>query len=265
MKYLLIITISILLFNSCGSDNKQKSLDINTKSQNGIDETTKNLDSSSSTSLIIDVNPGIMVNSYPGNGYDLYVYTPNKLYYHLTNKRPGFNPNNYLSVAAAFTDSDLISTSGKLIIDGETIFKNNNPTLSGGCIIGNNSIKIIDKTNNIDSLIKSVSNNHESYFQQALLVYKNKSIVWNLDHGDLKVQRRALIEFNNQFSICESSGGVDVETFTLDLIKLGVKNAIYLDMGGWSEGWYKSVDGKQISIGGKNASKSQINWLYLSK
>ena len=265
MKQLLIIILSILLFNSCLSDDKQECVDTTTTTKNEIENSTINSNSSSNTSTIKDANPGIITNSYKGTGYDLYVYTPNKLNYHLTNKRPEFTPNNYLSVAGAFTDSDLKSTSGTLIIDGKTIFKNNNPKLSGGCIIGNNSIKIIDKTNNIDSLIKSVSYNHESYFQQALLVYKNKSIVWNLKHGNLKVQRRALIEFNNQFSICESSGGVDVETFTLDLIKLGVKNAIYLDMGGWSEGWYKSVDGKQIRIGGENNSKSQINWLYLSK
>lgn len=193
------------------------------------------------------------------------VYTPNKLKYHLTNKRPENTPSNYLSVAAAFTDKDLKSTTGKLIIDGETIFKNNNPKLSGGCIIGNNSIKIIDKTNNIDSLGKSVLNNHESYFQQALLVYNNKSIVWNLPNAELKIKRRALIEFNNQFSICESDGGLDIKRFQVALINIGVKNAIYLDMGSWSEGWYKSVDGKQISIGGNNASKSQINWLYLSE
>ena len=196
----------------------------------------------------------------------MYVYTPNKLNYHLTNKRPEFNPNNYLSVAAAFTAKDYISTSGLLILEGNTIFKLFHDSLTGGCIIGEKSIKIVTQIENIDSLKKSIITNRESYFQQALLVYKNKLIKWNQPNGDKKVQRRALIEFNNQFSICESSAGVDVETFTLDLIKLGVKNAIYLDMGGWSEGWYKSVDGKQIKIGDNFSSTLlQTNWIYLSE
>ena len=44
MKQLLITLLFILLFNSCASDNNQESIDANTKSQIGIDETAKNLD-----------------------------------------------------------------------------------------------------------------------------------------------------------------------------------------------------------------------------
>jgi hypothetical protein len=209
--------------------------------------------------------PGIITNKYKGSICDLYVYTPHKLTYHLTNKRPTFTNNNYLSVAAAFTAEDYKSKSGMLIIEGNSIFNSYNDSLTGRCIIDGSSIRILDYVKNIDSLKSKIITNKESFFQQALLVYNKKPVKWNLKHGPDKLQRRALIEFNNQFSICESSTGVDIETFTLDLIKLGVKNAIYLDMGGWSEGWYKSVDGKQIGIGGKNASKSQINWLYLSE
>jgi len=266
MNHLLITTISILLFHSCTSDNSQGGCNDKLEPIASITETSNELKPSIANQSTKDAEPGIITQSYDGGVCKILVYTPNKLKFNLTNKRPENTPNNYLSVAAAFTDKDLKSTTGKLIIDGETIFKNNNPKLSGGCIIGNNSIKIIDKTNNIDSLSKAVFNNHESYFQQALIVYNNKGIVWNLPNGDLKVKRRALIEFNNQFSICESASSLDIKKFQEALIDIGVKNAIYLDMGSWSEGWYKSVDAKQIKIGDNFSSTHlQTNWIYLSE
>jgi hypothetical protein len=50
------------------------------------------------------------------------------------------------------------------------------------------------------------------------------------------------------------------------LISNNIKNAIYLDMGTYSEGWYKNDDGKINTIGEdmKNTDK-QSNWIVYEK
>lgn len=59
-------------------------------------------------------------------------------------------------------------------------------------------------------------------------------------------QFRALCDRNNQLCIIESAGPVQFGTFISSLLSLGVSEALYLDMGGWSFSWYRDKNGEVV-------------------
>jgi hypothetical protein len=79
-------------------------------------------------------------------------------------------------------------------------------------------------------------------------------------------QRRALVELAGQrFVVVESmSDSLTMQQFGEDLLELGAYNALYLDMGDWDEGWYKT--GKQVVKLGHRRTETgrQSNWLVLT-
>ncbi|MBP6611602.1 MAG: hypothetical protein KA206_11025 [Paludibacter sp.] len=45
------------------------------------------------------------------------------------------------------------------------------------------------------------------------------------------------------------------------MVDADVKNALYLDMRGWSEGWYKITNDEKMVIGeGMTSTDRQTNW-----
>lgn len=75
---------------------------------------------------------------------------------------------------------------------------------------------------------------------QELLVYQGRSV-----HaaGGSVFQRRALAELaGHRFAVVESvADNLTLKQFGDDLLELGARNALYLDMGDWDEGWYKAA------------------------
>jgi hypothetical protein len=57
-----------------------------------------------------------------------------------------------------------------------------------------------------------------------------------------------------------------IDDFIQSLIFLGYEQAIYLDMGSWSEGWYRNDENEIIRIGNNwKSSHLQTNWLVIRK
>jgi hypothetical protein len=57
-----------------------------------------------------------------------------------------------------------------------------------------------------------------------------------------------------------------IDEFIKGLIELDYQQAIYLDMGSWSEGWYKDDSNNVIRIGNNwKSSHLQTNWLVIRK
>jgi hypothetical protein len=52
-----------------------------------------------------------------------------------------------------------------------------------------------------------------------------------------KLHMRVIAKIENETFIIESDSNIESEIFISTLIKMGVSDAIYLDMGSWSEGW----------------------------
>ena len=67
---------------------------------------------------------------------------------------------------------------------------------------------------------------------------------------------------DNSFCICQSKERLTIQDFQKALVDAGVENAVYLDMGGWSEGWYKNAYDEKMVIGeGMTSTDKQTNWL----
>ena len=77
---------------------------------------------------------------------------------------------------------------------------------------------------------------------------------------------RVLAKYNDELCIVQSAAPVVYQNFVEGLVKLGVKDAIFLDMGGWSYSWYRNKDGQLIELFPKGQkTKHQTNWLVFRR
>ncbi|RZK61367.1 MAG: hypothetical protein EOO59_05245 [Hymenobacter sp.] len=112
--------------------------------------------------------------------------------------------------------------------------------------------------------LAEVSRQHGTLLLQELLVLDGKN---QKPAGGSLFQRRALVEFaGHRFAVVESaSDATDMQQFGDDLVELGAKNALYLDMGDWDEGWYKRA-GQVVKLGHRRTeTPRQSNWLVFEK
>lgn len=80
------------------------------------------------------------------------------------------------------------------------------------------------------------------------------------------LERRALfIGASGSFAVVESEGPVELGVFAQDLVALGARAAMNLDMGRWSEGFYRVRKGSEPVTLGKDfrSTAKQTNWLVL--
>jgi len=246
MKKIFYFIIAVLISASC---NKRKAL---------INEAI--VDNKSNSSLIYSDSCYVDVQNFKNNNYSLTIFKPNGLNIRLASKRPSVCEHNYFCVAAAFT-SKTTTIDGLFIERGKKVATSKLDILNGTCVLKNDRLKILKSSSLTESLISEIENGKFSLFQQVLLVYDSKIVDCEL-FGSSKFMRRALIQFNNSFSVCQSNEALTIKDFQTALVQLGVTNAMYLDMGGWSEGWYKNAKGQQVIIGeGMNSTAKQTNWL----
>ncbi|MBR5254956.1 MAG: phosphodiester glycosidase family protein [Bacteroidales bacterium] len=199
------------------------------------------------------------------SNYTFAVYKPENATYHFQRTKPDSNNNNLLmSVVAAFTSKapeHIVGTSvsnGKKKIyptDAETAY----------CLIIGEDVKIESLNQNRNISIEKAVKQKGDYFQQMHLVengqpksceiFKNRSTF-----------RRALAQKEGQTHIVETLDRMTIDDFVEVLINLGYEQAIYLDMGSWSEGWYRDSEDKIVKIGNNwRSSHLQTNWLVIHK
>ena len=109
--------------------------------------------------------------------------------------------------------------------------------------------------------IASLRDRRASLFQQYQLV-QNKVAATFKDKK--KFQMRAIVKFSDgREGVVESLKAIDFKTFNEDLVALGVKDALYTDMGAWDEGWYRHpVTEKVVAIGNdRSKTNKQTNWV----
>lgn len=262
-----IISIILLFFISCNS----KELEAN----NGIlklDIIKLKVEVKNLKEDILNLKKSNLKN-WISNHNDLTFYDPENFTIKLFSLRPSKKNNKFvLCVPSAFTDdpknnSNLID--GYFIEKGNVISKDINTDLSGTCIIFKNRPIIIPSIN-LTRASKTAIENKSSLFQQFLLLYNNK-IISNLKFekaisSKRKLLRRAIVEINNHVFIVESKAQYSIIDFQNLLFSNKVKNAIYLDMGTYSEGWYENDVGKITIIGETmiNTNK-QSNWIVFEK
>ncbi|UOQ69888.1 phosphodiester glycosidase family protein [Hymenobacter volaticus] len=169
-----------------------------------------------------------------------------------------------LSVAAAYTDLqtnqplDLLVDQGQLRQAQATV----------GWLDG--VLTIVDTTLTLTRIapgqtppsaeLEQVRRQKGTVLLQELLVYQGQNLK---PAGGSLFQRRALVEFrDHRFAVIESvSDSLTMHQFGEDLRALGARNALYLDMGDWDEGWYRK--GKSVVKLGYRRTQTarQSNWL----
>ena len=263
----IIIYFFLIFFLSCNSKNQESNNDILNSEVNKLKIEVKILKNE-----ILNLKK-CKAKSWIYYKNDLTFYDSSNFAIKLFSKRPDKKNNQFvLVIPAAFTDDprnnhNLID--GCFVAKGIKISNDYNEDLSGTCVISNN-IPIIYESKNLPQIIKTASANKSSLFQQFLLVYKHKKIsnikFENKPSSKSRLMRRALTEIGNKFYIVESKLECSIIDFRNLLVSNNVKNAIYLDMGTYSEGWYRNEFGKTITIGKdmKNTN-NQSNWLVFQK
>jgi hypothetical protein len=169
-----------------------------------------------------------------------------------------------LSVAAAYTDLDTYRPLDLLVYQGKIVQTKATVGFLDGvltCIGDSLTITHIPGGQSPPrATLERVRSQHGTVLLQELLVFQGK----NLKQGAGNVfQRRALAEFpNHHFVVVESASDyLSMKQFGDDLVELGAKNALYLDMGDWDEGWYKAGS-HLVKLGNRRTQTArQSNWL----
>ncbi len=173
-----------------------------------------------------------------------------------------------LCIPAAFTTAhnqvDGVFISNGAIGNGSAV----NRDLGGAIIIENGKCRLFPSDQGValsEEVLQGVQQSHGSLFQQFLIVHECKPASFK---DKSKFQRRAICETTKgTFGIIESDRPISFATFNDDLVALGIKEALYADMGAWGEGWYRNATtDKIIKIGlDRSLTYKQSNWLLLKK
>lgn len=198
------------------------------------------------------------------------VFYPEKMAIQVVTRRPSPGDKHYqLSVAAAYTDLqtgqplDLLVGAGRVLQPKAKVgFLDGVLTIIGPTL----TITQIPKGQSPPSAqLEHVRSQQGTLLLQELLVFAGKN---QRPAGGGIFQRRALVEFaNHQFAVVESgSDYLTLKQFGDDLLELGARNALYLDMGDWDEGWYKTGSNKVVTLGNRRSQTArQSNWLVFAK
>lgn len=192
-------------------------------------------------------------------------YVPQNAHYHFQRVKPDSNNTNLLmSVVAAFTSKAPEHVVGTSVSNGKKrIYPTDAETAY--CLIVGEEVKIEALSENHKSAIETAVKQKGDYFQQMHLVEDAEAKTCEI-FKNRATFRRALAQKEGETHLVESLDRMTIDDFIQSLIFLGYEQAIYLDMGSWSEGWYRNEDNEIIRIGNNwKSSHLQTNWLVIRK
>ena len=137
---------------------------------------------------------------------------------------------------------------------------------------------VIAPMDSLEVMIRRAEADGGSLFQQMLLVYNGKDV-----YGGRPIYRtkknicRAVCLFDRRsekadvgvtpdggFTIIQSCYPVSLDCFVKALVHMGVRHALYLDMGmGWNYGWFRADEGAPARLLFAVRSIYQTNWLVV--
>ncbi|CAN5149541.1 hypothetical protein BH10CYA1_BH10CYA1_60170 [soil metagenome] len=172
----------------------------------------------------------------------------------------------YLCIPSAFTTPydqvDGVYISNGLIGNAHGV----NKELGGAMLIENGQCKLLSTNKGTmitEKFLNDVQRGRGSLFQQFLIVHDGKAASFK---DKSRFQRRAVCETTKgTFGVVESDKPITFTTFNDDLVSIGIKEALYCDMGAWDEGWYRSgTTGEVTKIGlDRSLTNRQSNWLLM--
>ena len=119
-----------------------------------------------------------------------------------------------------------------------------------------------------EALINSVVSNKGVFFMQ-------KQVLCNGEKGCLEFKRgpklkpdfyRVLAMYEGRLCVIQCAQPMVYTSFVDKLAGIGIKDAIYLDMGTWKYSWYRNSDDYPIDIFPKEPNtRFQTNWLVFKR
>jgi hypothetical protein len=213
-------------------------------------------------------------NNVNGNTYTRFALSAFKP--ELRSTRPSPTDTNLVfSIACAFTRLDNNSIDGIFIQRGKIVSTQLNTTLGGLFVLYPQTktraahIEIRKREANEFDTKESISHfmaDSVSCCQQIQLIRDGLPLRFGKDKA--LFQRRAFVIFRDgKTEVIESQKPILLQTFADDLAALDVKNALYTDMGGWDEGWYKPNNSTDIEVIGhmRSHTNRQSNWLVFTQ
>lgn len=192
-------------------------------------------------------------------------YVPQNAHYHFQRVKPDSNNTDLLmSVVAAFTSKAPEHVVGTSVSNGKKrIYPTDAETAY--CLIIGEEVKIEALSENHKSAIETAVKQKGDYFQQMLLIENAEAKSCEI-FKNRATFRRALAQKEGETHLVESLDRMTIDDFIQSLIFLGYEQAIYLDMGSWSEGWYRNSENQIVRIGNNwKSSHLQTNWLVIRK
>lgn len=197
--------------------------------------------------------------------YSFARYIPENAQYHFQRVKPDSNNTDLLmSVVAAFTSKAPEHVVGTSVSNGK---KRVYPTdaETAYCLIIGDQVKIEALDSNHKLAITRAVKEKGDYFQQMHLIENSEAKACEI-FKNRATFRRALAQKEGETHLIESLDRMTIEDFTNTLISFGYEQAIYLDMGSWSEGWYRNSENQIVRIGNNwKSSHLQTNWLVIRK
>ena len=197
--------------------------------------------------------------------YSFARYIPENAQYHFQRVKPDSNNTDLLmSVVAAFTSKAPEHVVGTSVSNGK---KRVYPTdaETAYCLIEGEQVTIKSLDSDSKLAIERAVKEKADYFQQMHLIENGQAKQCEI-FKNRATFRRALAQKGEETHLIESLDRMTIDDFIKSLIFFGYEQAIYLDMGSWSEGWYRNEDNNIIRIGNNwKSSHLQTNWLVIQK
>ena len=201
------------------------------------------------------------------NGTTYSVFYSGDRFFGITSARPARDDKKIsLCIAGAFTLLENGEIDGLYIEHGKILRAKANHHLGGGLLVLDGKISIL-KTNDgkrlTSSWADSVAKLNASFFQQIQLVRNDSALRFGKDKAFF--QRRAIVIFKDgKTAVVESKEAILLQRFADDLAQLGAKDALYTDMGGWDEGFYRDANGVVRTMGlMRTDTRRQSNWVVM--
>lgn len=186
----------------------------------------------------------------------------------LTLTRPDrADPQTLLAVPGTYT-SPKDRVEGYVILDGHIVQMRERQGWDGAVLFADGRVTIITTDHGQQltrAFMEQVAAQGQSLIQVHLLVHNSAPVHFKPQQA---LPRRALaILADGTPAIVESRTMIDLTTFATDLNVLGIRDAANLDMGAWSEGWYRDpITAAPVTIGiPSDTTMRQTNWVVLAR
>lgn len=224
----------------------------------------KNTNNSQVVSSVFNEEPAFQTIRVDSLNAGLIIYYPQTTHFGLVcGEMPDTNISNISFVcAAAFTGKKLgtfrhDNIAGDHVSAGQRYHGYSCIRNTGAFVSYNSKWKFLYQ--NYSHELDSAANNDGMGFAQEMMIHKSRIVKHTRPDGEINLYR-ALCDINGELAIADSRDKISFGTFIELLLRSGANEALYMDMGGWKQSWYREYYDKGPQIIYPVANNYGTNW-----